>query len=72
MSELICMKCKQRCDLLTFKAPVEYAPGVASQAVYSTYALSHCCRAHYRLETVAEEIQRETLQELELQRGVRV
>ncbi len=72
MSELICNQCNQLCNVHESKVPVEFTPGVPSQGAYTRYAVSACCKVGYRVESIAEEMRRETMRENVAQRGSRI
>lgn len=68
MSDPICTMCGKDCDLVNF--PMPNTPENPIAGMFDVY-LSFCCRAEYRVPNLAEQIQRETLAELQIQRGRR-
>ena len=66
MSEIICNNCNQPCDVVSLDR------GDTDQVVHGRKNLAHvsfCCKAEYRVPNLAEQMQRETLAELQIQRG---
>ena len=66
MSDPICTYCNQDCDIVSLDM------GGTEQGRKNLAHVSSCCKAPYRVPNLAEQIQRETLAERQIQRGRRV
>lgn len=69
MSEVLCNNCNQPCDLVSLDL------GDTDRAAHGRKNLAHvsfCCKAAYRVPSIAEQMQREMLAELQIQRGRRI
>ncbi len=66
MSDVLCNNCNEPCDIVSLDM------GDSDNAVHGSKNManvSFCCKAAYRVPNIAEQIQRETLAELQIQRG---